>query len=126
MGYRDYNSVPLTDGSSIEKGSVGLEHLSPPLFQTVEQIKLHTHTGVDSVQLGPSATPYVLKALGPNNREEHGTTSGTGAVTFGTPFSSAPTVIVGSLSTTLSYATSVTKTGFTMNGAAGSWIAIGS
>ena len=125
MPYRDFQSTPSTDGDSIQKGSIGLEHLDPALFLAIQQIKLHTHTGVDSVQLTPTATPKALQALSPQLREEHGTTSGAGAVTFGNKFRQAPTVIVGALSSTAVYATSVTVSGFTMNGAAGAWIAIG-
>lgn len=117
--------MPLTNGDSIEKGAVSLEHLDAPLYLQVQQIKLHTHTGVDSQILMPAATPYVLKALGPQMREEHGTTSGTGAVTFALPFQTIPIVIVGSTTSTPAYATSKATTGFTMSGAAGDWIAIG-
>lgn len=125
MGYRDFQSVPLTNGDSIDKGAISLEHLDAPLYLQVQQIKLHTHTGVDSQILKPEATPYVLKALGPGYREEHGTTAGAGAVTFTTPFQSTPIVIVGSTTSTPAYATSKSTTGFTMSGAAGDWIAIG-
>lgn len=125
MGYQDFNSKPLTDGASIAKGSVSLEHLDAALFEAVQQIKLHKHTGIDSQQLDTIATPNVLKALGPQNREEHGLASGSGNITFGTPFISAPFVLVSPTSVTMPYVTSVSKTGFTINAAGGYWIAIG-
>ena len=125
MAYRDFASVPLTGADSIEQGAVGLKHLDAPLFQAIQQIKLHTHSGIDSLQLQPYAVPYNLKALGPNMREEHGLAGGAGTVVFNLPFQSAPTVIVGPVSSTAVYASNVTTTGFTVNGGAAAWLAIG-
>lgn len=125
MAYRDFESVPLTSGDSIEKGSVSLQHLDPALYLQVQQIKLHTHTGVDSQILKPEATPYVLKALGPQNREEHGLASGTGEITFTTPFQAAPYILLGPTTSSGAYATSVSTSGFQLNGGAAYWMAIG-
>ena len=125
MAYRDFASVPLTGADSIEQGAVGLKHLDAPLFQAIQQIKLHTHSGIDSLQLQPYATPYVLKSLGPQQREEHGLANGAGSVSFTLPFQSAPFVLIAPISSTMPYITNVTTTGFTINAAGCYWLAIG-
>lgn len=56
---------------------------------------------------------------------QSGNASATGAITFKRAYKSAPVVIVSSKSGTLAYPTTVTTTGFTLNGAAAYWIAIG-
>ena len=125
MAYRDFASVPLTGADSIEQGSVGLKHLDAPLFQAIQQIKLHTHSGIDSLQLQPNAVPYNLKALGPNMREEHGLANSSGTITFSLPFQNAPFVLIAPTSSTMPYVSGVTTTGFTLNAAGAYWMAIG-
>ena len=104
MGYLDFNLKPkaLTTKDDVGKGQMGLKHLDPPLFLELQFIKLHTHKGVDSRKLEAEATPEVVKAFRPLEREEHGVVTWTGgaaasgsvALTFATPFGEVPDVFV--------------------------------
>ena len=41
----------LISGNEIEAGAIGLQHLSPGLYQEIRKITLHGHTGVGSVPI---------------------------------------------------------------------------
>jgi hypothetical protein len=56
---------------------------------------------------------------------QRGNASATGTITFKRAYATAPTILLGAKGTTLPYATSVTTTGFTLNGAGAYWEAIG-
>lgn len=56
---------------------------------------------------------------------QHGNATATGTITFKRAYASPPQIILGAKGTTLPYATNVTTTGFTLNGAAAYWVAIG-
>lgn len=104
MVYLDNNLKPkaLTQGSDISKAAVSLEHIGPALFLQLQLVKLHTHQGSDSRTLDSSASPEMVKGYRPLEREEHGVATWTGgaaasgsiALTFGTAFKEAPSVIV--------------------------------
>lgn len=103
-GYLTFETLPksVTRKSDIGSGQIGLSHFDPALFLELQQVKLHTHGGADSRQLSPSATPQMVRAYRPTEREEHGTatwtgtasTSGSIILTFGTAFKEAPSVFV--------------------------------
>ena len=102
MGYLQRETLPkaLTSNDDINKGEISLKHLHPGLFLEINFIKLHNHSGIDSRQLGSNATPEMVKAYRPNEREEHGLATWTGSaasngsvvLTFGTAFSEVPEV----------------------------------
>lgn len=102
MGYLSRETTPkaLTGGNDIGKGEVGISHFNAPLFLELQFIKLHNHSGVDSVQLRASATPEMVKGYRPSEREEHGVAAWSGAaatngsvvLTFGAAFTEAPEV----------------------------------
>lgn len=103
MSYLESNlkHKALTGENDIEKGSMGLKHLAPPLFLELQFIKLHTHKGIDSRKLEAEATPEMVRAFRPLEREEHGVanwtgsaTSGSVVLTFGTAFTEVPDVFV--------------------------------
>ena len=104
MGYLQFKTTPkaVTEGSDIGSGQVELRHVHPAFFLEMQLIKLHTHEGSDSRKLDAEATPYVVRGFGANERVEHGTATWTGgasaagsvALSFGTVFTSAPTVFV--------------------------------
>lgn len=103
MTYLEFQTKPkaLTGKDDIGQGQMQLKHLSPPLFLELQFIKLHTHKGVDSRKLEAEATPEVVKAFRPSEREEHGTATWTGSassgsivLTFGTAFTEVPDVFV--------------------------------
>ena len=104
MAYLEQETKPkaLTGKNEIQKGGIGLGNLDAALFLAIELIKLHTHTGVDSRQLTSDATPESVRGYRPKEREEHGTATWTGTaaasgsivLTFGTPFTEAPEVLV--------------------------------
>lgn len=104
MGYLEFElqHKALTKGSDVGKGQMELRHLSPPLFLELQFVKLHNHKGVDSQVLEAEATPEMVRGYTPQEREEHGTATWTGgasatgsiAITFGTAFQAAPTVLV--------------------------------
>ena len=103
-GYLTFETLPksVTRKSDIGSGQIGLSHFDPALFLELQQVKLHTHGGADSRTLTPSATPQMVRAYRPTEREEHGTATWTGAastsgsiiLTFGTAFKEAPSVFV--------------------------------
>lgn len=101
-GSFEFAQKGYTRGSDIGKGQMGISHMNPPLFLEFKLIKLHTHGGVDSQRLKAEATPEVVKGFKYDEREERGIATWTGsasasgsiALTFGVPFSEAPTVIV--------------------------------
>lgn len=102
MSYLQFNLLPksLTQAGDIGRGQVDLTHLNPALFLQMQLVKLHTHEGSDSRTLRAAATPEMVKGYVPQEREEHGVAgwsgsaaaSGSIALTFGTPFLSAPEV----------------------------------
>lgn len=89
-------------GNDVGDGEIGVKNLNPGLFLETQLIRGHTHSGVDSLQLGAEATPESLKAFRPRQRMENGIGTWTGgaaasgslAITFGTAFNETPTVIV--------------------------------
>lgn len=100
MGYQTFSfggKAPIK-GDDIGGGQIELRHLSPSLFLELQLIKLHSHTGTDSVPLTFDSTPDMVKGYQGGEREEHGTATWTGAasdngsvvITFGTSFSSTP------------------------------------
>lgn len=101
--YGSFEFAPkgYTRGSDIGKSEISLPHLNPPLFLELKLIKSHTHTGVDSQKLRSAATPEMIRGFKTEEREERGIATWTGAaaasgsvaLTFGTPFLEAPTVI---------------------------------
>ena len=103
-GYLQFETLPkpLTKESDIGKGQVNLPALSPALFLELQLVKLHTHKGVESIQLEAAATPEMVRGYKPKEREEHGVATWTGAaaasgsvaLTFGTVFSEAPEVFI--------------------------------
>ncbi|MCK9370694.1 hypothetical protein M0R04_12360 [Candidatus Dojkabacteria bacterium] len=103
-GYLTFETLPksVTRKSDIGPGQIGLSHFDPALFLELQQVKLHTHGGADSRTLTPSATPQMVRAYRPTEREEHGVATWTGAasasgsiiLTFGTAFKEAPSVFV--------------------------------
>ncbi|MBK9272877.1 MAG: hypothetical protein IPM48_14935 [Saprospiraceae bacterium] len=103
MTYLEFQTKPkaLTTKEDIGGGQIGLKSLDPPLFLELQFIKLHTHKGVDSRKLQAEATPEMVRAFRPLEREEHGVvtwsgsgTSGSVALTFSTPFTEVPDVFV--------------------------------
>lgn len=61
----------LTTGDSIAPGSISVRHLAPDLFSEIQKIKLHNHSGVNSVQiklqdLTGSFTPSGILIRSPN------------------------------------------------------------
>lgn len=102
MSYLSANLLPkaLTQKGDIDKGQVALEHIDPALFLQLQLVKLHTHQGSDSRRLDSDATPEMVRAYRPKEREEHGVATWTGgasasgsvALTFGTAFSEVPDV----------------------------------
>ena len=91
-----------TSGNSIAGGSIKMRHLSPELFLEIQLIKIHNHEGVNSLRLNRAATPNVVAGYQPYERVEHGvaqwtgsaSSSGSVALTFGTPFKDIPEVFV--------------------------------
>lgn len=102
MSYLQFETLPksLTKEADVGKGQINLQHLSPALFLETQLIKLHTHRGKESVKLAAEATPDMVKAYRPTEREEHGVATWTGGaaasgsvtVTFGTAFTEVPDV----------------------------------
>lgn len=100
-GAFEFAQKGYTRGSDIGKGQISISHINPPLFLQIQLVKLHTHGGVDSQKLTASATPEVIKGFKNEERIERGMATWTGgasasgsiALTFGVPFSEAPTVI---------------------------------
>lgn len=102
MTYLSGNLLPkaLTQGPDIAKGQIGVDKVDPGMFLQLQLIKLHTHQGSDSRTLEAEATPEMVKAYAPREREEHGVATWTGsaaasgsiALTFGTAFKVAPEV----------------------------------
>lgn len=103
-GYLSQNLQPksLTTAGDLGTGQVETRHVSPPLFLELQLIKLHTHEGTDSAQLGAGATPEMVRGFSPREREEHGvapwaggaSATGSIALTFATPFLVAPQVYI--------------------------------
>lgn len=101
-GNFEFAQKAYTRGSDIGKGQIAIGHLNPAFFLETRLIKLHTHSGVDSLPLGAEATPEMVKGYNPREREERGiatwtggsSTSGSLVLTYVTPFQEAPTVIV--------------------------------
>lgn len=101
-GNFEFSPKAYTRGNDIGKGQVGIPNVNPPFFLELRLIKGHTHTGVDSLVLSSDATPQMLKGYTPRERVERGTAQWTGgaaasgsvALTYGTAFLSAPTVLV--------------------------------
>lgn len=103
MGFQTFSfggKAPVK-GDDIGSGQIELRHLSPSLFLELQLIKLHSHSGVDSIPLSFDATPDMVKGYQSGEREERGTATWTGGasasgsviVTFGNTFSSVPTCI---------------------------------
>lgn len=64
----------LTNGDSIGNGAIDLRHLSPALFSAIQQISLHNHSGVKSVQIKHSDLTGSYPASGILIRSANGTT----------------------------------------------------
>lgn len=103
-GYLQFKTKPkaVTEGSDIGSGQIELRHVHPAFFLELQLIKLHTHEGSDSRKLDPEATPGMIRGFQTSERVEHGIATWTGsaaaagsvALTFGTVFTSVPTVFV--------------------------------
>lgn len=103
MGYLNFKTKPkaVTEGSDIGSGQIELRHVHPAFFLEMQLIKLHTHEGSDSRRLDAEATPAMIRGFQTSERIERGTAAWTGsasasgsiALTFGTPFNSAPIVL---------------------------------
>lgn len=99
---RELQPKALTSENDVGKGEISLKHLRADLFLELNFIKLHNHTGIDSRQLTATATPEMVKAYRPNEREEHGVAAWSGAaasngsviLTFAVSFSEIPDVFV--------------------------------
>ena len=104
MSYLGFEVLPksLTRETDIGRGQIKIHHLSPELFLELQLVKLHTHSGSSSRLLESEATPEMVKAYRPREREEHGVATWEGAaddagsvvLTFGTPFSEVPDVMI--------------------------------
>lgn len=102
MGYLQFDVLPkaVSRQEDLGPGQVILRHLAPALFLELQQIKLHLHTGSDSRQLPPDATPDMVRGYRPKEREEHGAATWSGAasasgsvtIAFGTQFAEVPEV----------------------------------
>lgn len=103
MGFQTFSfggKAPVK-GDDIGGGQIELRHLSPSLFLELQLIKLHSHSGVDSIPLTFRATPDMVKGYQSGEREERGTATWTGGasasgsviITFGNVFSSVPTCL---------------------------------
>lgn len=101
-GNFEFSQKGYTRGQDIGKGELGLQHVNPALFLQMQLIKSHTHTGVDSITLRAEATPEMVRGFTTREREERGTATWTGTaaagggltLTFGTPFTSVPTILL--------------------------------
>lgn len=51
-----YTGKTLVKSEDIGPGQIELRHLSPALFQAVQMIQLHTHSGVGSTRIDLSGT----------------------------------------------------------------------
>lgn len=103
MTYLSQETAPKakTGPGDIAQGSISIEHLSPGLFLELQKVALHTHEGQVSSILPANATPEVIRGYNTYERVEHYTVTWTGdaassasvALTFGTEFGEAPTVV---------------------------------
>lgn len=100
-GSFEFAPKPFTRGSDVGRGQLGLPLLDAPLFLEVRNIKIHSHTGVDSQILRSEATPEMIKGFKYRERTERGVVTWTGSantgslnLTFDKQFQEPPTVMI--------------------------------